>query len=220
MNAAKYYHQKIFASLFVATETSLLLWFLNAWQSVGPASTSKEEFKADASLDQNCRAGRLTGLFSCTFYSIMSLSHLCSVCRSHCLWIALPRYKWILETHWWKELRSFPIAIALFPLGVCPGLCMTLFHHYLGVQLQMRSNSVQFHDAGSARKHVSMATPGLPHPTAFRCYWPQKQFFFPKCRASISYVYRAQRGLLVCFDILSICSELGQTLYVWGAFCM
>lgn len=39
-------------------------------------------------------------------------------------------------------------------------LCMTLFPQYPGVQLQMRSNSVKFHDTGTAGKPVSMATLG------------------------------------------------------------
>lgn len=74
-----------------------------------------------------------------------------------------------LQDWWCKTLGSLFSVMAVFPLGVFPSLCMILFPQYLGIRLQMRSSSMQFHDAGTAKKHISMATTGLPHTTAYRC---------------------------------------------------
>ena len=112
------------------------------------------------------------------------------------------------------------------PLGCVSVWGMTFFPQHPGAQLQMRSSTAKCPDAGTTGKHVSMETPGLPHPTAFRCDWPQKHFFFNI--EEVSALSTKPRGFrffffffLVCFWSYSLLSRVsGITSYVWGAFCM
>lgn len=168
MNAAKYYPQKYFL-VYLWPQTCP--FFCDSWMHGGAWGQLQLQRKYSKQMPLWIWTAEGGGLLACFHaHSILPCLYL-----TFAACIALLRYKWTFETHWWKELGSLPVAIAMFPLRVCPGLCMA-FINIWAFSYRWEA-TLQFHDAGTTRKHVSMATPGLPHPTAFRCYWPQKQFF-------------------------------------------
>lgn len=108
---------KVFSSLFVATEMSLLLWSQNAWQSMGSSFHFKGSVQSRRLFGSESSAGRLASRFSCTFHFTLSLSYLCCMLRNH-------HCPHIMVQMTFENLGSLPFATTLFSSGVCPGLCI------------------------------------------------------------------------------------------------
>lgn len=137
-------------------------------------------FKANAPLDlSNSGGGGVwQAQFSCIYSTTYTLSYLHFMLRNNSWHQIGLLHKWDFGVRR-QSLRSLPVATALFSFGTW----LSFVHDSLAsISRLSAADEKQCVEVSRCRHHwktwVSMATPGLPHPTVFRCYWPQKHFFF------------------------------------------